>query len=55
MTLHRAAISFLPPENLLPEYQLDYKVMQENMNYGVSFSFVEILDQLHQLRAKFRS
>ena len=43
-------IRFLPPEELLPAWEADYKQMQENMIHGNSLSFKELMRKLSELQ-----
>ncbi|TDW96272.1 nucleotidyl transferase AbiEii/AbiGii toxin family protein [Dinghuibacter silviterrae] len=53
-TLERATISFCPPGALWKVYQEDYAKMQDQMIYGNSVSFEELMEGLEVLQAKFR-
>lgn len=47
-----ANIKFIPPAKLLPLWESDYKQMQENMIYGKSLPFAEMIDKLTVLQDK---
>lgn len=51
--LHQpATVSFLPPEELLKEWEADYKAMRESMFYGESLTFNELIDRLIVLQKR---
>ncbi len=45
-------IKFIPPDELLPLWELDYKEMQENMIYGETLKFAELIKTLSELQEK---
>ena len=45
-------IKFLPPFELLPLWEADYRQMQENMIYGDSMPFADLLKRLTELQAR---
>lgn len=45
-------IDFIPPEELLPAWEADYKTMQEQMIHGDSPNFTELMISLTVLREK---
>jgi len=47
-------ITFIPPKTVIKAWEQDYKDMQENMIYGNSKSFEELLDSLKDLIKRFR-
>ena len=47
-------ISFIPPENVMNAWEADYKAMQEEMIYGDSKPFKEIIERMRQLQENFR-
>jgi hypothetical protein len=47
-------IDFIPPEEVIGEWESDYKVMQENMIYGESLAFPNLIKRLVILRDRFR-
>src|SRR6218665_508378 len=53
-TLERETISFLPSPEVLELYKADYKSMREEMIYGNSPEFEEIIDKLNQLTYRIR-
>lgn len=49
--LHRpGSINFLPPQELLPLWEADYKQMKENMIYGDTLSFNDLIERLSELQ-----
>jgi hypothetical protein len=53
-TLERNTISFLPPVELWEAYRMDYALMQDQMIYGETVSFDQLLEGLRALLGKFR-
>lgn len=50
---HRpATIVFIPPAHLLPDWETDYKQMQENMIYGETLSFKALIKSLSELQTR---
>jgi Nucleotidyl transferase AbiEii toxin, Type IV TA system len=47
-----ATINFIPPNELLPLWETDYKEMQENMIYGESLAFVDLIKKLFELNGQ---
>lgn len=45
-------IKFIPPEHLLPDWEKDYKLMQENMIYGDIISFFELIQKLGTIQKR---
>ena len=45
-------IKFLPPVELLSQWESDYKQLKENMIYGKSLSFAELMEKLNVLQTK---
>ncbi len=45
-------IRFLPPEELMPAWEADYKQMQESMIYGKSLPFNELMAKLSELQSQ---
>lgn len=43
-------IKFIPPSDLLPLWEADYKAMQENMIYGESLAFDDLIKTLTELQ-----
>ncbi len=55
-TTHKPeTICFLPPPEVLKNWEKDYLLMQENMIYGLSLSFNELIDRIRELNNKFNS
>jgi predicted nucleotidyltransferase component of viral defense system len=53
-SLERPTIFFLPPEILLEAYREDYMKMQEQMIYGDTIAFDELMAELTMLLEKYR-
>lgn len=49
------SINFTPPESVLKEWERDYFAMQENMIYGESLSFQELIVRIRELNKRFNS
>lgn len=55
-SLHQpATINFIPPKEQLNEWETDYKAMQENMIYGKSPAFKDLIENLELLLKRFRN
>jgi hypothetical protein len=52
--LERTTLSFIPPAEVLDVYRQDYKLMQEQMIYGDTMAFDDLIDQLKILQNEFR-
>jgi hypothetical protein len=48
-------ICFVPPDIVLKNWEKDYILMQENMIYGDSLSFKELIDRIRELNHRFNS
>ena len=48
-------ICFVPPDVVLKNWEKDYQLMQENMIYGDSLSFKELIDRIRELNHRFNS
>lgn len=48
-TLAKQTLSFIPPESVYAEWKKDYETMQEEMIYGESLPFDEMIAQLREL------
>lgn len=48
------AVNFIPPDDLKGVWEADYKAMQENMIYGESLPFQELIERLQELQNRFR-
>lgn len=48
-------INFIPPDNVISMWSDDYKLMQENMIYGSSLSFKDMINSLTILNNKINS
>lgn len=47
-----ATIKFIPPDKLLPLWEADYKEMQENMIYGETLAFADLIKKLSELQGQ---
>ncbi|WP_316834411.1 nucleotidyl transferase AbiEii/AbiGii toxin family protein [Pedobacter nutrimenti] len=47
-------INFIPPREVIKDWEADYKAMQENMIYGHSRPFSEIIERMEKLQQAFR-
>jgi hypothetical protein len=47
---HPSSIAFIPPDELLPHWENDYKQMQENMIHGDSLPFHDLINKLRTLQ-----
>lgn len=47
-----ATLVFIPPAHLLANWETDYKQMQENMIYGETLAFDELIKKLTELQIK---
>jgi hypothetical protein len=54
-TLERDKVSFLPPKDFIESYRKDYDVMKEQMIYGETPNFDEMIERLHALLKRFRN
>jgi hypothetical protein len=45
-------IAFVPPEDILPEWETDYNEMKENMIYSEALSFIELITKLKKLQSR---
>jgi Nucleotidyl transferase AbiEii toxin, Type IV TA system len=48
-------INFLPPDDVIPVWENDYKLMRESMIYGEALEFQPLIKRLKELIEKFRS
>lgn len=53
-TLGHKTIMFIPPDSVLELYRKDYQTMQEQMIYGETIQFDQLIDRLKALQEKFR-
>jgi hypothetical protein len=53
-SLERTSLSFIPPAEVLDVYRQDYKLMQEQMIYGDTMPFDDLINQLQVLQSEFR-
>lgn len=53
-TLLRDKVSFLPPKEFIESYRKDYEVMKEQMIYGATPAFDELIERLNTLLKRFR-
>jgi len=49
------SISFIPPLQVMNQWEDDYKAMQNNMIYGDSKPFNKVIERMHQLQTRFRN
>lgn len=49
------SINFTPPDSALKEWERDYFALQENMIYGESLSFQELIGRIRELNKRFNS
>jgi len=54
-TLNRKTIAFIPPEGVMALYRKDYETMQEQMIYGESIPFDNLILRLQALQDKIRN
>lgn len=47
-------INFIPPDDLLKEFEKDYTTMAESMIYGEILVFSDLIERLTELRSRFR-
>lgn len=48
-------IRIIPPAELLPQWEADYKQMQENMIYGETLPFAQLIEKLTTLQIRINS
>jgi hypothetical protein len=48
-------IAFVPPENVLPDWEADYNEMKENMIYGEALPFKELIEKLKELQSRINT
>jgi len=48
-------IDFIPPQNIIKEFEKDYKGMRESMIYGDSLTFDKLIERMEELRNRFRA
>lgn len=53
-TLERHTISFLPPQEFIELYRIDYEMMKEQMIYGEAIEFDLLMKRLNTLLERFR-
>ncbi|MEJ7693708.1 nucleotidyl transferase AbiEii/AbiGii toxin family protein [Daejeonella sp.] len=51
---HPTRISFVPPDDLMQDWEQDYKAMQNSMIYGESRDFATLIGRIIELRDRFR-
>ncbi|MEI7677548.1 MAG: nucleotidyl transferase AbiEii/AbiGii toxin family protein [Bacteroidales bacterium] len=49
-----STINFTPPDSNLKEWEKDYLIMQENMIYGKSLSFRQLIIRIQELNDRFK-
>ena len=52
--LEMSVLSFIPPNNLLPAWEKDYNTMREEMFYGESLEFSELIKRLNELSIRMK-
>jgi len=53
-TLMPQTISFVPPKEVIPFWEEDYKNMQSSMIYGESLPFNKLIERIAELNERFR-
>ena len=53
-SLEMNALSFMPPDSLLPIWEKDYNTMRGEMFYGKSLDFTELLKRLEELSKRLK-
>ncbi len=48
-------INFVPPTEVLAQWERDYELMQRSMIYGKSLSFTALMNRLEELKQRFRN
>ncbi len=48
-------IRFVPPDSALKDWEKDYLLMQENMIYGESLSFKNLIERIRELNERFKA
>jgi hypothetical protein len=54
-TLAPDKISIIPPENVIAQWNADYRKMQETMIYGDSLPFNKLMEKIKQLNERIRN
>jgi hypothetical protein len=49
-----ASINFIPPPEVLAQWERDYGLMQQSMIYGASLSFTTLIKRLEELKQRCR-
>lgn len=49
---HPGSVAFIPPTHVLSDWEADYKQMQENMIYGETLPFAELIRKLTELQTR---
>ena len=52
-TLNPGTLSFVPPADIIKEWEADYKRMQESMIYGYSLPFEKLIERIKELNERF--
>jgi predicted nucleotidyltransferase component of viral defense system len=50
----RDQLSIIPPDEVIDLWEMDYKLMQENMIVGESLPFSDLIEKLKSIQAKFK-
>lgn len=48
-------ISILPPEEIIKDWEKDYKTMQESMFYGATLPFSKLMERIAELNARIKT
>ncbi len=48
------SISFVPPQNVISNWETDYQEMQRHFIYGRSLGFKELINRIEELQERFR-
>jgi predicted nucleotidyltransferase component of viral defense system len=54
-TLLPDKINIIPPDNVISQWENDYKIMQKSMIYGVSLPFNKMIDKLKELNKRINN
>jgi hypothetical protein len=53
-TMHRNSISFIPPEDIIEKYRLDYETMQKEMIYEKAIGFDDLIKRITKFQQRLR-
>lgn len=51
----RDTLQIIPPDEILTEWEQDYKAMKENMIIGDSKSFIDLLERMKEVMQNFKT